>query len=81
MKYGNTLASLELTNGEAANLESITHFISFMHQESAPVPQTRQDLNALLVGYIKHSRRENMRVISELRVSRGETPLPKRLLL
>lgn len=76
-----SLASLRITNGEAATLQIIVNFLDFMKQESAPVPITRKELNALLAGYVKHSRREDMRFISELRVSRGETPLPKRLLL
>lgn len=75
------LAELKLSNGEAAMLESVAHFIRFMKAENAPIPETRKEFNALLTRYVKQVRREQMQYVSALRVSRGEAPLPKRLLL
>lgn len=62
-------------------LDGIAHFLSFMKSVGAPIPETRSDLNALLTRYIQTERREQMRRVSEERVTRGELPLPQRLLL
>jgi hypothetical protein len=74
-----TLASLKLTNGEAAMIEGIVHFVNFLKTESAPVPKTRSELNALLVRYVGLVRHEQMEYVSRLRVERGQQPLPERL--
>lgn len=71
-----TLAQLEITNGEAAELAILTGFLSWMRQESTPVPVTRRELNVLLAKWVAFDRREKMRVISEQRVAKGLTPLP-----
>lgn len=76
-----SLKSLKLTYGEGAMLDSIIHFLNFMRNQSAPLPTDRKELNTLLVAYVKQVRREQMQFVSDLRVSRGQEPLPKRLLL
>jgi hypothetical protein len=73
------LAGLGLTYGEGAMIERIAHFLQFMKTESAPVPADRQELNALLVKYVKVDRLEQMQAVSALRVKRGQEPLPERL--
>lgn len=79
--YGDTLATMSITNGEAGMLAEITCFINWMKSESAPLPKTRKELNALLARYLKSERREQMQRVSDERVERGLDPLPKYLLL
>jgi hypothetical protein len=71
--------SLEITNGEFFKICDLAEFLRFMFVESAPVPVTREERDALLNRYLVHCRREDMRLISALRVSRGQSPLPARL--
>ncbi len=73
------LEGLELTNSEGAMVEGLAHFLKFMKTESAPVPETGDELAALLTRYMKTIRREQMAYISDLRVKRGESPLPASL--
>lgn len=79
--YGDTLATMSITNGEAGMLSEITCFINWMKLESAPLPETRKELNTLLARYLKFERREQMQRVSDERVERGLDPLPKYLLL
>ncbi len=76
-----TLAELEISNGEGALLEGLTHFINFLKSDGKPLPATRTQLNSLFFRYIKAVRREQMQRVSDDRVARGLAPLPKRLLL
>lgn len=73
------LDSLELSNGELAQCETLAHFLHFMKSISAPVPISGDELDPLLTSYIKQVRREQMQYVSDLRVSRGESPLPRKL--
>lgn len=76
------LIALELTNGEGAMVDGLFDFLSFMVSEGAPVPRHpnfAEEAELLLARYVKHHRREQMRYVSALRVSRGETPLPTSL--
>lgn len=74
------LADLEITNGEFANLQSLTHFLQFMKREKIEIPKNAKELNDLFTQYVIYVRREDMNYISEMRVARGESPLPKRML-
>jgi hypothetical protein len=74
------LEDMEVTNGEIGTIDRIVHFLKFMRAESAPLPVTPEELEPLLVRYIKQIRREDMAYVSALRVSRGESPLPARML-
>ena len=76
----NTLESLELTNGEFSMVEGLAHFLHFMKVESAPVPQTGEELDAQLTRYMKTVRREQMEYVSRLRVERDAPKLPDSLL-
>lgn len=71
-----TLAQLNITNGEAATITTLAEFLAWMNAESITTPADRKELNALLVRWIQHDRRQQMRRISELRISRGQSPLP-----
>lgn len=75
-----TLETIDLCNGEVAMLQEVAHFLEFLRAESVSTPIPMEELNHLLTRYVKHVRREQMAYVSELRVSRGESPLPKAVL-
>ena len=78
-----TLETLELSNGEFATVEGLMHFLQFMKRENASVPKTGAQLNRNYrpkPTYMLAVRREQMEYVSKLRVSRGQSPLPARLL-
>lgn len=74
-----TLESIELTNGEFGTVASAVNFLDYLKTESITAPIPDSELNHIMARYILHERREQMDRISKLRVSRGESPLPKRL--
>lgn len=67
-----------VTNGEAALMSQLQDFVNFLkapegYSLALTVP-TR-----VYERYLDYRRREQMRYVSELRVSRGEKPLPRKL--
>jgi len=81
-KQKRTLKNIDLTNGEFGTCCELASFLIWMKQEGAPIPERfdGEEIDYLLVRYIEHRRREQWQYISDLRVRRGEPPLPKRLL-
>ncbi len=75
-RYTSELEKLELTNGEGATIDGIIHFLRFMKTESAPLPESSKEADHLLTRYMKQIRREQMEFVSQLRVDRGQSPLP-----
>jgi len=71
-----TLAQMKITNGEVGTLVLIAEFLAWAKAESLTFPNTQKELNAILARWLQHDRREQMRRISEMRVARGESPLP-----
>lgn len=74
-RYTSELEKMELTNGEGANIDSIIHFLRFMKDQSAPLPESSKEADHLLARYMKQIRREQMEFVDHLRASRGEAPL------
>ncbi len=72
---GGMLEDLEMTNGEGAMVDSIVHFIGFLRDESAPIPNTSDELNKLMASYVLRVRREQMDYVDRLRKERGQAPL------
>lgn len=70
-----TLESLELTNGEGAMVQSAIHLLQFMQMESAPVPRKIEELERLIVRYVRRVRHEQMQYVNSLRIERGQAPL------
>ena len=55
-----TLASLEITNGEGAEIELLAAFLEWMRIEAAPVPADRPEFLALMVRWIQFERHMSM---------------------
>lgn len=48
------------TNGEAAEVADKTLFLLWLHKESAPVPQSLEEMESLMIRWIEHRRREGI---------------------
>lgn len=71
----------DLTNGEMFKIVEAQEFLNFMVDNGyVEIPTRIEDRTTLMARYIKHVRREQMEYVNKLRISRGESPLPKRLL-
>ena len=49
-----------VTNGENWEVADKTNFLVWMHAESAPVPQSREEMDALMRAWLRHRRREGI---------------------
>jgi hypothetical protein len=55
-----TLSNIKLTNNEWGLAQDLLLFLSFMRQESAPVPDTADEADAIITKYVLMVRRANM---------------------
>lgn len=62
-----TLETIELTNGEHARVILMADFLAFMKQESAPLPVSGDELDALLTRYIIRERKDSMKKCQQYR--------------
>ena len=53
----------------------------FLRDEKKTLPNTVEELDVLLIAYVKKDRREKMEYVSRLRASRGQSPLSLSLLV
>jgi hypothetical protein len=77
-----TLKSIGMTNGEFGQLSEIYQFLTFMQEEKIPIPDVddKKAIDLTFARYLEDVRLKQMQYISDLRVKRGEKPLPARLL-